>query len=68
MITVIGRLHFLVKSNSRQEVEHTVDLEPQDGDPYFCSCEAFEKHPDHHGKPCRHMRQVVEHIQKGGMN
>ena len=65
-IQIIGRLHYLVPSDSRADLDHIVDLEPQIiGDQrflWFCSCEAFNLSPDHHGSPCRHMRRIVKEL------
>ncbi len=63
-VTVLGRLHFHVSSQSRADVVHLVDLEPQDGHPYFCSCERFTKHTDYHGQPCDHIAAAVLYVQQ----
>lgn len=63
----IGRYFFLVDSNSREEMQHTVDLEPADywvGDrltrfPYACDCESFQLRID---RPCRHCREAVDFL------
>lgn len=57
----IGRLHYLVESLSEPETPHTVDLERQDDDPYFCSCAKFNKNTHHYGRPCQHIRAAVLH-------
>lgn len=54
-VTVIGRLHYLVTSRSRGGTEHLVDLEPQGGLPYFCSCERFNENTHHKRTPCHHL-------------
>jgi hypothetical protein len=55
-VRCIGRLHFLVKSQS-EDGWHCVDLEPvDDGWPYGCTCRGFTVR-----KECRHVR-LVAHI------
>ena len=66
-IRVIGRLHFLVASKSR-DIEHLVDLEPQDDDPYFCACERFNESPHYRGEPCHHIEAVVKSLTRKNHN
>ncbi len=68
-IRVIGRLHFLVQSASRPEVEHVIDWEPNVySDGPTCSCECNRKRLE----PCKHLKAVesflvdaVEKFKKG---
>lgn len=60
----IGHLHFKVSSRSRKGVEHLVDLAPQDGKPYWCSCEKFTMHPAHFSKPCHHLEAALAFLQR----
>ena len=64
----VGRLCYLVHSNSRAGLRHYVDLEgdlddtgklQRFGEPARCSCEAFDLLVH---RPCRHIREVVEFI------
>ena len=64
-VTPIGRLHFLVSSRSRPQVEHVVDLEPEyeeGGLKFWCSCERFEVNTHHHHAPCHHLQAAVDFV------
>jgi hypothetical protein len=65
-IQIIGRLHYLVPSDSRADLDHIVDLEPQIiGDqrfPFWCGCESFNLSHELHSTPCRHMRRIVKEL------
>jgi hypothetical protein len=50
----IGRLHFLIKSESRKGIFYSVDLEDQQ-----CECEAFQIQKL---RPCKHYRKAMEHV------
>lgn len=63
-IRVIGRLHFLVGSNSRPEMAHLCDLEPQDGIPWFCSCESHNENQHHRGRVCRHLEAALRYAEE----
>lgn len=50
-----GRLSFQVRSHSRGEIWHLVDLEE-----HSCSCERFTKHHLYAGKRCHHIAAARE--------
>lgn len=59
----IGRLHFLVQSCSRADVEHVVDFEPNEyGAAPACSCEDSRMRL----RECRHVRAVREFLTAAG--
>jgi hypothetical protein len=72
-IEVFGRMLFWVRSRSRKNKRHLVDLEPadypafsEDGTkwtpvhfPFICTCEAFHYHGH---RPCYHVLQCLGYL------
>ena len=60
-ISPYTRNSFLVQSRTRAEVMHLVDFEGFDGQPIYCSCEAFTK-----GKrrPCKHIKILYSQVKQ----
>ena len=59
LVQPYARGMYMVASSGREDVGHLVDFEGFDGEPVYCSCEAFTI-----GKlrPCKHIRLAYARI------